>query len=168
MAQISALENKGFNFVAKVADTGGGGKAYVDDVMSRYSQVFTPAKKSDKDGHVRLMNDDLLTGFVVLQEGSEYAEEIVGLCRDPDWPPEDDPDAKPREDSRCPNHCSDAGLYSYREAYHFLHQDEVPRPKIGTAAWQEAEAKALEDADLREQDKAWWDTVELASAPWDE
>lgn len=168
MAQISALEKRGFNFIKKVADTGGGGKMYVDDVMTRYSQVFEPAKKTDKYEHVRLMNDDFLTEMLQLQEGSEYAEEIVGLCRDPDWPPEDDPDAKPREDPRCANHCSDAALYSYRAAYHFLHQEEKPKAKIGTSAWQQEIEKSLEDADLQEHVKEWWDDVELAAEPWDQ
>ncbi len=168
MAQISALEAKGFNFIKKVADTGGGGKMYVEDVMTRYSQVFEPAQKTNKYEHVRLMNDDLLTGFVQLQEGSEYAEEVVSLARDPDWPPEDNPDAPPREDPRCANHCSDAGLYSYRAAYHFLHIEEKPKAKIGTKAWQADVEKSLEDADLQEHAKEWWDDVELAETPWDQ
>ncbi len=167
MAQIAALELKGFNIVKKVADTGGGGKMYVDDIMSRYSQVFEAAKKTDKDGHVRLMNDDFLTGILQLQAGSEYAEEIVGLMRDPDWPPEDDPDAKPRESPSCPNHCSDAGLYAYRAAYHFLHTEERQKPPRGSAEAILAEQKALEDEDLQEKQHPWWDVAELAAEPWE-
>ena len=64
MEQIQRWEKLGFNFLAKVADTGGGGRMYVEDVMSRYSQVFEAAKKTEKVEHVRLMNDELLSGRI--------------------------------------------------------------------------------------------------------
>ncbi len=160
MAQIEDLEKKGFNFIKKVADTGGGGKMYVDEVMSRYSQVFEAADKTKKYEHVRLFNDDLLTGFVQLQEGSEYAEEIVGLMRDPDWPPEDNPDAPPREEPSCPNHCSDAGLYAYRASWHYLHVDEKPKAKVGSAAWKDELAEEMEVDDRHIAARPWWDVTE--------
>lgn len=105
MAEIQQLEARGFNFVKRVADTGGGGRAYVEDVMKRYSMTFEAAKKTDKYDHVRMMNDDFSGGFLRLQAGSAYAEEIAELARDQDWPPEDKPEAPPREDPRCANHC---------------------------------------------------------------
>ncbi len=159
MGQITDLETRGFNFVKKVADTGGGGKMYVDEVMSRYSQVFEAAEKSRKYDHVRLLNEDLLVGNVALLDGSEYAQEIVALCRDPDWPPIDDPDALPREDASCANHCCDAGLYAYRAAWHFLHAEEVRKPPRGSAAYLQAEEDAMENEpkDLKE----WWDVTEF-------
>lgn len=136
--QITALEAT-CNFVAKVADTGGGGKMYVEEVTTRYGMTFEAAKKTEKYEHVRLFNDDLLGGFIRLKPGSVYAEEIAGLARDLEWPPPDSPEAPPREDPRCPNHCCDAGLYSYRRAYHFLHQEEVAPPRRGSAEWHKAE-----------------------------
>jgi hypothetical protein len=145
MAQIDGLEARGFNFTRKVADTQGGGKMYVEEVERRYKHRFTPAKKSEKYEHVRLMNDDLVGEFIMLAEGSVYAQEIVGLMRDPDWPPEDKPDALPRESPKCPNHCSDAGLYGYRDVWHFLHEDEEEKPKAGTAGYFAAEAKRMQD-----------------------
>lgn len=144
--QIDELESRGFNFVAKVADTGGGGRMYVEEVMSRYSHVFEAAKKPEKYDHVRLFNDDLLTGFVKLQRDSVYAEEIAQLARDLDWPPPEKPEAPPREDPRCANHCSDAGLYAYRRAMHYLHRD-APEPVVrGTPAWHKAEEKRMLEA----------------------
>ena len=46
--QIHDLEARGFNFVAKVADTGGGGRMFVEEVMLRHSMSFEAAKKTEK------------------------------------------------------------------------------------------------------------------------
>ncbi len=165
MSEITDMETKGFSFVKMVADTQGGGKMYVDDVMSRFSKLFEPASKSEKFMHSRLFNDDLREGAVKLMKGSPYAEEISALARDLDWPPEDKPDAPPREDPRCPNHCSDAGLYAYRAAWHYLHQDEKVKPKRGTKAWLDEQERELED-DNQTSAKAWWDITE--GQEWDE
>lgn len=152
MAQIQKLEERKFNFVRKVADTGGGGKMYVEDVMRRYSIKFDAAKKTDKYDHVRLMNDDFMGGFLKLQQGSAYAQEIAELARDLDWPPPDHAEAAPREDPRCPNHLSDAALYGFRSAYHYLHREEVPPPKRGEPAWYAREVERIEEM-LRAQDE---------------
>jgi hypothetical protein len=146
MEQIDALEAQGFNIVRKVADTQGGGKMYVEEVERRYKHRFTPAKKSEKYEHVRLMNDDFVSEFIMLRDGSVYAQEIVALMRDPEWPPEDKPDALPRESPKCPNHCSDAGLYGYRDVWHFLHVDEEEKPQAGTAGYFAAEARKMQEA----------------------
>ncbi len=159
MSQIKDLEGIGFNFVKMVADTQGGGKMYVEDVMSRFNYVFEPAAKSEKFMHSRLFNDDLREGHVKLRVGSPYADEISGLARDLDWPPEDKPDAPPREDPKCPNHCSDAGLYAYRASWHFLHTAEVAKPVRGSAAWVKAEEDQLE-AETMPPEKEWWDVTE--------
>lgn len=155
---IRGLEKHGvdgtpFNIIARVADTGGGGRMYVEEVSSRYSMSFEAAKKTDKYEHVRLLNDDLSGGLVRLRAGSQYAEEIAVLLRDLDWPPPEKPEAEPREDPRCANHCSDAGLYGYRRAFHYLHVDEIVKPKRGTPSWFESEATRLEQMALKEETK---------------
>lgn len=159
MAQIEALEQKGFNFVKKVADTGGGGRMYVEDVMARYQQHFDAAEKTKKYEHVLLFNDALLTGQVKLAEGSSYACEIVELAKDPDWPPPDDLEAKPREDPRCANHLSDAGLYSYRAAYHYLAKIPLPKVERGTPAFEAKQERELEEENQPEE-REWWDVVD--------
>jgi hypothetical protein len=108
------------NLVEVVADTGGGGRMYVEEVMTRFGRAFKPAKKTEKYEHVRLMNDHLITGKLKLVPGSPWAEEMSALQRDPDWPDPDKPEAPPKEDPRCANHIDDAGLYCFRAAYaHF-------------------------------------------------
>lgn len=103
MQQIANWEKLGFNFIAKVADTGGGGRMYVEDVMSRYSQVFEKASKTDKLDHVRMMNDDFQSATIKVQRGSLLATEYSALPKDPDWDP--DSGKPPGEDPRFPNHC---------------------------------------------------------------
>lgn len=126
--QITQQEQeKRLNLVLQVADTGGGGKMYVDEVMRRHSRVFTPAKKTEKYEHVRLYNDELVAGTIKLVPGSPLAVELAELMKDPDWPPEDKPDAPPREAPKCPNHCADAGLYSWRGCWHFVKLPDIPR-----------------------------------------
>jgi hypothetical protein len=164
--QITNLEKRGFNFVRKFADTGGGGKMYVEDVQKRYGLTFEAAKKTEKYDHVRLLNDDLLGGFIKLQAGSPYVEELAQLPRDPDWPPPDKPESPPREDPRFPNHCSDAGLYGYRGAFHYLHRDEPAKPARGTNSWFAAEAQRLEQGVLdrakKRKEAPWWEPTEEA------
>lgn len=135
MNEIEELEKRGFNFVKKVADTGGGGRMYVEEVMSRYQQSFEAAKKTEKYEHVRLFNDDLLTGKIQLRPGSPLKGDMAVLPIDPNWPDPDKPEAPPREDPHFENHTTDAGLYAYRAAWHYLHEDVKPANLRGSEAW---------------------------------
>lgn len=176
VAQIEQLEYRGFNIVKQVADTGGGGKMFVEEVMSRYSQVFEAAKKTDKYDHVRLFNDELRTGRIMLQRGSLLAGEMAALPIEPDWLPyvqerEDGlaieatadapPSSMPKEDPRYPNHNCDAGLYAWRAAYHFLHTLPDVQPIPGTPEHE----KKLEDQfvdqinrNINDRDREWWES----------
>lgn len=150
---IRDLETKGvdgtaFNVVRKFADTGGGGKMYVEDITSRYGMQFQAAKKTEKYEHVRLFNDDLQGGFIRLQRDSVYAQELATLPRDLDWPPPEKPEAAPREDPRFPNHCSDAGLYGYRGSWHYLHEETPAKSAPGTPTWYAEECARMEQAVL--------------------
>lgn len=160
MEQILALEGRGFNFIAKVADTGGGGRMYVEEVMSRYAQVFEPAKKSEKAEHVRLMNDDYITGRIKLRLGSPLQEEVAALTKDPDW--DSTSGRPPLENPRAPNHCADASLYSWRRAYGYLYAPEPTKPVRGTVAWNEQQeeeyVRRLSEGGARQ--RPWWDAVD--------
>ncbi len=163
MDQIDELEAKGFNFTKKVADTGGGGRMYVEEVMSRYSQSFEAAKKVEKYEHVKLLNDDLLTAHILLRPGSPLADEMSSLPTDPDWPDPEKPEKPPTEDPRFPNHCCDAGLYAYRAAWHYLHTTERTRPVEGTADYyQDLEARFERQLE-QPSERDWWEPA--ADAP---
>ncbi len=75
-----------------------------------------------------------------------------------DEPPLDDPEALPREDVSCPNHCCDAGLYAYRAAWHYLHTEDEVKPKRGSAAFLKAEEELMESGPPTS--KEWWDITE--------
>lgn len=150
--QIQKWERAGFNFIAKVADTGGGGKMYVEQVMRRTSQVFEAAKKTEKIEHVRLMNDDFLSGTIQIQEGSEYAAELSALPKDPEWDPYS---GKPQgEDPRFANHLCDAALYSWRHAMNYLDFEEAETPETPD---ERAEREAEERFAETKQSREWWE-----------
>lgn len=163
VAQITALEKRGFNIIKKVADTGGGGRMFVEEVMARYSMLFEPAKKTEKYEHVRLMNDDFITAHIKVQRGSPLEDELKTLPKDPDVESTD----TPKEDPRFANHCCDASLYSWRFARHFLHQDEKPKARYGTPEHtQEVEDRYVEKLKRQSYDNEhgtglqWWDTAD--------
>lgn len=151
----SAEKKYGLNIIKKVADTQGGGRMYVDDVMSRFNHVFDNAKKSSKYEHVMLMNDDFLTGRIKVLLGSPLQEELIGLMRDPDWDPlkPEYKDKPPTEDPSCPNHCTDAGLYAHRAAFHYLPREPKAR-KVSPYEADEYELQAIRDR-LKKKDNNW-------------
>jgi hypothetical protein len=159
MAQQKALEAKGFNFIARVADTGGGGRMFVEETMARHSVAFEAAKKSEKAEHVRLMNDEFLTGRIKVQRGGEYAAELVALPKDPDWDPLSG--KAPLEDPRFPNHLCDAGLYAWRRAWHFLYEESTTAPKPGSPEYRQQQEDAYV-AQLAERSgrRAWWEPTD--------
>lgn len=167
MAQIAEYDGR-FNIIRSWADTGGGGRMYVESVTSRYGRTFEPAKKTEKYEHVRLFNDDLRTGHVKLIPGSPLAIELANLPRDLDWPPPEKPEAAPREDPRFPNHCADAALYSYRGAQHFWHRAPDAKPHAGSQAWADAEARRMQEAVLERVRKKHdpWDLAGSVDAEW--
>jgi len=104
-----------FNIVAKVADTGGGGRLFVEEVQSRFGHVFQPAQKTEKYAHVTLMNDDFITGRIKTLPGSAYSVDVARLPVDQSW--EASSGRPPTEDPSMPNHtCFVAGtkVLTYR------------------------------------------------------
>jgi hypothetical protein len=165
--QIVELEARRFNLIKMVADTGGGGKMYVEDVQKRFPYAFEPAQKQHKYDHVRLLNDDLRGGFVKLAQGSPYALEMAELPKRTEPDDEKFEEKAPTEDPRFPNHCCDAGLYAYRGAMHFLHRDTPALIKPGTPEWyktQEAILLANLEKKHKRDDKTWLDRYDDPSS----
>lgn len=152
MEVIEKWEKLGFRFIAKVADTGGGGRMYVEDVMSRYSQVFEPAQKTEKLTHVRLMNDDFLSGRIKVQRGGAYAGELSALPKDPNWDP--DSGKPPGEDPRFANHLCDSGLYSWRRALNFIDFTPETEPETTAERMERLDEERLSRTDDAEE---WWE-----------
>lgn len=158
MDEIDRVErNLGLRLVSQVADTGGGGKMYVEEVMNRFGRKFEPASKTNKYEHVRLMNEDLLSGRLKLIPGSPWALEIAALMKDTDTIEDGSP---PKEDPRCDNHAADAGIYSFRAAYSHTHTPTKRIPKPGTADW--IDEMVLKSVDSRA--KGWSEQLDSAEA----
>lgn len=107
---------------AIVADTAGGGsKMLVETLNQRYGLGIEPAKKTEKQDHIELVNSDFAGGRIKIIPGSDLAHELSGL----QWDLSRESKmvlartGRLREDPSCPNHLCDALLYLYRYSYHF-------------------------------------------------
>jgi hypothetical protein len=121
-----------------VADTGGLGKAIVEEWRKRWRMHVEAAEKQNKKAFVSLFNDDLTGGRIKVPRNSLLADEWKKLPKDPDNPEEEHPGF--------PNHRSDAALYSWREALHWLGRSPDEQPQPGSREYAEAEARRHEDA----------------------
>jgi hypothetical protein len=152
IGQLESLRGLGLNIVKQVADIGGGGRLYVEDMQSRFGVHFEDAQKSKKYDHVLIFNGELLSGRIKLQRGSQLQLEMAALPKDPDWDPLSG--KPPGEDPRFDNHCCDAGLYSQRAAWNYLSKKTVPKPKLGTLEeLEEREKNYVAELVLKEERK---------------
>lgn len=148
--------DKRYNIIKMVADTGGAGRLFVEEIQGREGLTFEAAKKSEKYEHVMLMNDDFLTGHIKCLEGSSYGQCIASLPKDPDWEPESG--KPPGEDPRFPNHEADAGLYSHRFARAYLAEERPkPKPKPGSAEEADAIEQRMVERETRPKGNDWWE-----------
>lgn len=148
-----------FNIIRMVADTGGGGKVFVEQVQNMHQLVFEPAQKQDKYAHVTLMNDGFITGKIKTLNGSELSNDLGGLIKDRDWDPAS---GKPPESDASAHefsHTTDAALYAWRYAYSFLATAAPPpQPQPGTPEFSAAEEKAMEElASNPPEKREWWE-----------
>jgi hypothetical protein len=80
-------------------------------------------------------------------------------CSHPDYK-----DKLPTEDPSCPNHCADAGLYSYREAWHFMPRAVAPKQATVYEA-DEYEEQAIK-AFKKRSDTSWFERTEPQGDDW--
>lgn len=132
---------------AIVADTAGGGsKMLVETLNQRYGLGVEPAKKTEKQDHIELVNSDFSLGRIKIIPGSDLAHELSGL----QWDLSKDSKillartGRLREDPACPNHLCDALLYLYRYSYHFWSEHPEQELEVNSVAWfREMEAQAI-------------------------
>lgn len=135
---------------AIVADTAGGGsKMLVETLNQRYGLGIEPAKKTEKQDHIELVNSDFAGGRIKIIPGSDLAHELSGL----QWDLSRESKmvlartGRLREDPACPNHLCDALLYLYRYSYHFWSSaPEAGLTPYTPAWWVEFEQKQLNAA----------------------
>lgn len=116
-------------FTAVVADQGGQGKGMIESVNKMYGYNIRRADKQNKFDYIQLLNSDLYDGRVKVPATSELAHEWLGLTWDLSKLTRVQAEKAGRltEDPSCPNHLSDAFLYTWRYCYHhFSRKAEEP------------------------------------------
>lgn len=123
---------------AIVADTAGGGsKILVETLNQRYGLGIEPAKKTDKQDWIELVNSDFASGKIKIIPGTDLAHELAGL----QWDLSKDSKlvlartGRLKEDPQCPNHLCDALLYLYKYSYHFWSKARNAPAEEGTTEW---------------------------------
>jgi hypothetical protein len=141
---------------AIVADTAGGGsKILVETLNQRYGLGIEPAKKTDKQDWIELVNSDFASGKIKIIPGTDLAHELAGL----QWDLNKDSKlvlartGRLKEDPQCPNHLCDALLYLYKYSYHFWSKAKsAPQEEGTTEWWAEYEKLQLERALARRRE----------------
>jgi hypothetical protein len=141
-----------------VVDSGGLGKAFVEELRQRHKLAVQPAEKQNKAAYVELLNGDLERGLVKVRHHSPLAEEWRTLPRDMDDPA--------KEDSRFANHAADAALYGWREALHFLGRREESGPKPGSPEWHAKRESDREERLAKRVRQRLQDEAEEADESW--
>ena len=126
--EVHALTQE-YSFSRIVADTGGLGKGFVVEAQRRWHLPIEPAKKTDKKGHINILNGDLRRGEIriVAPACVQLLEEITRLS----WVDRGDGQ---KEDPGAANDALDSFLYSHVGSTAYLN-----RPKAAPRAETEAE-----------------------------
>jgi hypothetical protein len=140
-----------FPFCKVVADLGAQGKMIGAEITRRFNIPVMAADKHGKSGFIEIMNSDMRAGLIkVLRScAPPLVDEWMNLI----WDSESD---RREEDSRYPNHLSDAALYAWRFCYNYAHQHRPQAIKKGSEAdvdqfW-EKESQELENKKQNERD----------------
>ena len=152
IAQRVAELNNRYNFRQMVADTGGLGLSIAEEMRQRYQLPIKAAEKRNKASYIELLNDDLRTNKVKIAAHAPVLQEWDLLQWNED---------RTKEDARFENHASDATLYMWREARHYLWEELFHDPlpgEPGYMAW--IEQKHLEAVERKvfgdDSDEPWW------------
>ena len=141
-----------YPFARIVGDMGGFGKGYVEEARRRFKLPIVAAEKNNKRGYIELMASDLRAGLLKVFPGND------GLIDEWQKLPWDEEREEPAEGHK--DHLSDAALYAWRAACHFLEEVRKSKPTKGTDAAYQLEAEEMFEQRLRDvakEDREWWD-----------
>jgi len=118
-----------------VMDTGGLGRSIAEEFRKRYSLPIKAAEKTDKMGHIEMMNDDFQTGRLkVVRENNQGLLHQYKTLQKLD---------NGKEDPTVFNDLCDSALYSWRESKHFTFQDNQTKLDKNSNEYMEAEWKKI-------------------------
>jgi hypothetical protein len=156
-ARVDELMER-FPYTRIVADTGGFGKGYAEEMKQRFSIPILPAKKQEKVAFIELMNGDLQSGSLTIanEDNKQLVDEIKLL----QWDEDRLTRGKFIVDRNFADHLCDALLYAWRECRHHQLEFERTNPEYGSSAYWQMEAKKMEEAELKkleeDQENPWW------------
>ena len=160
VAEIMQDLDDEYQFDTIVADVGGIGKGYVEEAKARFGINIKEAEKSKKRAYIELLNGDLATDTVLINEAAntELIEEMTVL----QW---DEKKLRP-DDTRYDDHLCDALLYGWRYCYQYLYTPEEAKVEFGSPQyWSQVEDKMEEDQERlleKSYTTAWWEPEETA------
>lgn len=141
--RVRMLDSR-YRFTQRVGDTGGIGKAYVEEVRKRFGIRIQPADKREKRAGMEFMAGSMRDGLVkwIVGANADYVEEMSVL----QWN-----EQRTEPDPRFADHLCDGGIYGYKATPHYLYQPPKPGPANPLEAWQQM---ADEDFDLEGESRS--------------
>lgn len=128
-----------------VADTGGLGKAVVQELTRRYQMPIQAADKIDKSFFQRIFANDLLSGYIQCLRGLDLVNEWAKLVKD-----ENGEEVKGQR-----NHQSDAALYVYRRIYSTVLKNYVVKETDEDRMIRELTERVQQEQDFKDEDTAY-------------
>ncbi|MBK6920377.1 MAG: hypothetical protein IPH07_23455 [Deltaproteobacteria bacterium] len=145
-----------------VIDAGGMGKYHHEELTKQWLMAIEPAKKVEKESHVRDVRDRLMAGKVVIvsqfSDGKEGANDaLMSEWAVLGWD----------EHGRLPNpnqadHVSDAVCYALRKLFHYKLGEDKPPIAHGSAEWYAEEVKRMRAVRI-----AKYTPSSRKNSPWD-
>jgi hypothetical protein len=116
--------------IAMVIDEGGGGKKSVEELRRRHALPLKAAEKGSKPAYIRMMNADLRKGVikVVRPKCPVFIEDCALVRKDPEGLMRGLLQELPVHKGGYHSDITDAALYGWREAYHWLERAAPPPP----------------------------------------
>jgi len=143
-SQFAPIANEVLNRVRPdkaVGDSGGLGKAFLQEYSIRYSDwVIVPADKRERRGTIELVSDMLRTGRKLVLEGND---DLINEWSTLQWDEDREDVAEGLDDD-----VSDADMYGSKECPSFLHQAaDEPEPE---SAWERVQRERQRQREMDE------------------
>ncbi len=162
--------------IAIVGDTGGLGRSLVEEMRQRFGIPIKAAEKTKKLAFIELLNGDMRSGRMQIQ--SQSNEDLITELRLLQWEPDSRlPGRRWRVSQACDDHLTDAMLYAWREAKHWISETLPEKPVApGHPAFEDQLEAEMEEAFRRshqaEDSDEEWDTLHQDAdrdyEPWDD
>jgi hypothetical protein len=150
-----------------VADTGGFGKGYAEEMKRRFSIPVLPAQKQNKVTFIEMLNGELQAGKIKI---AEQNEELLGEISLLQWDNRSLERGKFVFDKSFSDHLCDALLYAWRECQHHHVEPLERRIEPGTPEFFKKREDDIEQRLIErctsDQNATWWEKARGGDAKW--